>query len=196
MKNPHALLAGACLAALLAAPASANDNAFGPLRQLAGSCWKAEAAPALEVCYGFDGSGRTLTARQYVGGRVFAESSLVESSRPGWLIETTRWTHAPYSVVYRLHIDPVDGRLSRELVRPNYDARRADVERRPASEVVDSIRMVGTDRFVWVRRTPVNANRDWTRQFEPTVATWNFWRSRPCDAEDLATVLPNAAPRS
>ena len=195
MHTLHTLIAGACLSALLAAPAAAsvNDDGFGPLRRLAGSCWKSDAAPAFETCYRFDAGGRTLNARQYVNGHAMAESSIVESSRPGWLLETTRWTHSPYTVVYRLRIDPVGGRLWRETVRPLHDADRAENERRRALEVVDSIRVMSDDRFVFVRRNPFTANRSWAVYNEPEFVTWTFSRSRPCDAEDVAAASPGGA---
>lgn len=208
MNTLRTLLAGACLSALLAgpaaaltpaaetAPAAASDDGFGPMRQLAGSCWKADSAPAFEICYWFDASGRTLNARQYVGGLMQSEASVAASSRPGWLLETVRWGQSPYTVVQHLRVDAAGGRVWREPVRPIHDADRAEVDRRRAGWVVDSIRMMGADRFVFVRRTGAAVGRDWARPAEPTVASWSFTRSRPCDDEDLAGNTAPPAERS
>ena len=184
MKRTHTLIVGACLSAALVGPVAAEEDAFGPLRQLAGSCWKADAVP-LEICYRFDASGQTLYARQYVNGHVQSEASIGPSSRPGWLLETTRWAQSPYTIVQHLRIDPVGGRLWREPVRPLHHDDRGE-PRGAVTWFVDSLKMVGTDRFALVRRTGA-AVRDW-RPSEPSVSSWQFTRSRPCDDEDLAAI--------
>lgn len=142
MKVLQTLLAGCDLSAMLAAtageliplPATPTTNVarddFGLLTELAGSFWKVDSLPAVEICYWFETGGRTLNARQYVDERLLAESSIAaSSSRPGWLLETSRWMASPYTMVNHLRIEPASGRVLREPVRPIHDEHREVVRR-------------------------------------------------------------------
>lgn len=192
MKVLQTLLVGCGLSAMLVAsaaaltpvsatpvPATPMNNVvgddFGLLTELAGSCWKVDSLQAVEICYWFETGGRTLNARQYVDGRLLLESSIAtSSSRPGWLLETSRWMASPYTVVNFLRIEPTSGRVFREPVRPIRDERR-EVVRHDAGWIVETIRMIDANRFELVRNSGREEGFGRSRSLGET--RWTFTRS-------------------
>ena len=187
MKILQSLLAGCGLSAMLVASAGASTPApatptsnvgrddFGVLTELAGSCWKVDSLPAVEICYWFETDGRTLNARQYADGHLLMESSIAESpSRPGWLLETRRWVASPYTVVHHLRIEPATGRVFRDPVRPIHDEDR-EIVRRGVGWIVETIRMVDANRFEFVRSSGRVEGYGWSRSMGET--RWTFTRS-------------------
>ena len=170
---------------------AAQPSNFGVLAELAGSCWKVEGQPAVEACYGFDSTGRSLNARVSHGGRVQAESSLTASGRPGWLLETSRWAASADTTRNHLRVDAVSGQVFREPVLPaHYDHRdyRSAYERPQTMWFSETVRRLDADRFEWVQRSGRADGYGSPRSHEWKVSSWVFTRSRSC-AEHFSSVM-------